>query len=68
MPPHAFSKSPDSISFNSGVQGEWSDVIKLIIPSFSPRQSLSLLSAFQIGGAHLNRVSPSDICSDAKWR
>jgi len=54
--------------FNSGVQGEWSDVIKFIIPSFSPRQSFSLLSAFQIGGAHLKRVSPSDICSDAKWR
>ena len=54
--------------FNSGVQGEWSDVIKLIIPFSNPRQRFSLFLASQMGGAHLNRVSPSDICSDAKWR
>jgi hypothetical protein len=54
MPPQAAAKSPASSFFSAGVQGEWSETISSISPSFRPPQSFSRLSRSRIGGAHLN--------------
>ncbi len=68
MPPQAAPKSPVSLRFSSGGQGEWSDTTQSITPDSSPRHSASRLAAFRIGGQHLNSVAPGGTSSAAKNR
>jgi hypothetical protein len=56
IPPQAVRKSPSGSPFSSGVHGEWSETTPSIAPSPSARQSASRLTAYRIGGQHLNSV------------
>ena len=51
-----------------GVHGEWSETTPSIAPSPSARQSASRLTAYRIGGQHLNSVCPAGTSSAAKNR
>ena len=68
MPPQAFMKSPDSISFMSGGQGEWSEATPSICPALTASHSLSWLALARSGGAHLYQVAPSGTLSAEKVR
>ena len=61
-------KSPFGSPFSSGVHGEWSETTPSIAPSPSARHSASRLTAYRIGGQHLNSVCPAGTSSAAKNR
>src|SRR6202795_4008286 len=58
IPPQARKKSPMSLHFNSGGDGEWSDATRSMVPFASPFQRRLRLSFSRMGGAHLNSVAP----------
>ena len=68
IPPQAVRKSPSGSPFSYGVHGEWSDTIASIAPSPRARHSASRLTAYRIGGQHLNSVCPGGTSSAAKNR
>ena len=68
MPPQATPKSPLSSAFRSGVDGEWSETTRSMMPSRSPSHNSSRLPPSRIGGQHLYCVAPSGTSSEANDR
>jgi hypothetical protein len=68
MPPQARPKSPCSRCLRAGVHGEWSDTTMSMSPRARPAHSFSRFSVSRMGGAHLNQVAPSGMCSASKVR
>src|SRR6266481_5553054 len=68
IPPQARKKSPVSLHFISGGDGEWSDATRSMVPFASPFQRRLRLSFSRMGGAHLNSVAPRPMSRGVKYR
>src|SRR6266576_1775969 len=66
IPPQARKKSPVSLHFISGGDGEWSDATRSIVPFASPFQRRLRLSFSRMGGAHLNSVAPRPMTGEER--